>query len=72
MSEIKGDNNKRMDIPYIEILCGKYSGENILEGFIVNTEILSNGNSENATQFDRSFNNMCAQDDEIIFQITGQ
>ena len=61
-----------MDIPYIETLCGKYSGENILEGFIANTEILCNENPEDATQYDRSFYNMCVQDNEIIFQITGQ
>jgi hypothetical protein len=66
LKQIRGDNNKGIDIPYIETLCGKYSGKNILEGSIANTEILCNENPENATQYDRSFYNMCVRDNEII------
>jgi hypothetical protein len=70
LKQIKGDNNKRIDIPYIETLCGKYSGQNVLEGFIANTEILCNENSENATRYDGPLYDMCVQDNEIIFEIT--
>ena len=69
---IRGDNKNLIDIPYIETLCGKYYGENILEGFCANTEILCNGNMDNDEIYIRSFYNMCVQDNAIIFDITSQ
>ena len=72
LKQIRGDNFKRIDIPYIETLCGKYSGENILEGFSANTEFLCNENIEISTQYDAPFYNMCVKDNQIIFEITSQ
>jgi hypothetical protein len=68
LKHIRRDNNKRIDIPYIETLCGKYSGENVLEGFIANTEIICNENPENEGRYDGPFYNMCVQDNEIIIE----
>ena len=72
LKQVRGDNYKRIDIPYIETLCGKYSGENILEGFSANTEFLCNENLENSTRYDGPFYNMCVKDNQIIFEITSQ
>ena len=57
---------------YIDTLCGKYSGQNVLEGFRANTEILCNENAENSKQYDRDFYIMCVQDKDIIFVITSE
>ena len=42
LKKIRGDNIKNIEIPFIETLAGKFSGENVLEGFCSNTEILCN------------------------------
>ena len=72
LKEIRGDNKQTIDIPFIDTLCGKYSGPNILEGFCANTEMLCNDNMVNSEQYDRSFYDMCIQDNMIIFNITSQ
>ena len=72
LKQIRGDKNKKIDIPYIETLCGKYSGHNVLEGFRANTEILCNENLENSILYDGPFYKMCVQDNHIIFEVTSQ
>ena len=72
LKQIRGDKNKTVDIPYIETLCGKYSSQNILEGFCAITKMLCNENLEQSKHYDRSFYNMCVQDNAIIFDITSQ
>ena len=72
LKQIQGVNNKQIDIPFIETLCGNYSGQNILEGFSANTDILCNERSEHTAQYDQDFYNMCVRDNEIIFDITAQ
>ena len=61
-----------IDIPYIDTLCGKYSKQNILEGFRANTEVLCNENQENSKLYNQEFYSMCVKDNEIIFEITAQ
>ena len=42
LKKIRGDVSKSIEIPFIETLCGKYTSENILEGFYAKTEMLCN------------------------------
>ena len=72
LKQIRGGKSKTVDIPYIDTLCGKYSGQNILEGFCANTEVLCNESLEQSTKYDRNFYNMCVLDNSIIFDITSQ
>ena len=46
LKQIRGDASKNLDIPFIETLCGKFEGVNVLEGFCANTEQLCNVNTE--------------------------
>ena len=72
LKQIRGDTSKTVDIPYIETLCGQYSGKNILEGFRANTEVLCNESSENVLRYDRAFYDLCIEDNQIIFDITSE
>ena len=72
LKQIRGDSQKVIDITYIENLCGKYSSENILEGFSANTEMLCNESAENSVRYNQDFYKMCIKDNEIIFDITAQ
>ena len=42
LKEIRGENCFKSKIPFVETLCGKYTGDNVLEGLCANTEILCN------------------------------
>ena len=57
LKRIRGDNRAKSSTPFIETLCGKYSGENVLEGFCANTEILCNEKDDNQTE--NTFYKMC-------------
>ena len=57
LKQIRGDKYRNIDIPYIETLCGTYSGKNVLEGFTANTEILCN-KKPNLHQYDENFYNI--------------
>ena len=46
LKKIRGDKSKNMDISHVETLCGKYTGDNVLEGFCANTEKLCNSISD--------------------------
>ena len=39
LKKLRGDQKQNIEIPFIETLAGKYEGNNVLEGFRVNTEI---------------------------------
>ena len=67
LKHMRGDNKKIPNIPYIETLCGTFSGDNVLEGFRANTELLCN---ENILTEQNDFYKMCQVDNEIIFEIT--
>ena len=69
LKKIRGDKTKSMEISVIETICGTYEGNNVLEGFRSNTEILCN---EKPSEFyqDNEFYQMCVQDNMIIFEIT--
>lgn len=51
LKKIRGEKYKSVNIPFIETLCGIYKGDNILEGFRANCEILCNENYDNDTLF---------------------
>ena len=70
LKQIRGENSRNMDVPFIETLNGKYSGNNVLEGFCSNTETLCNNNDMN--EDDNGFYKMCVKDNIIIFDITNQ
>ena len=61
---MRGEQNKQLDIPFIETLNGRYEGSSVLEGFRKNTELLCN-NSESQSDFYQ----MCVEDNEIISKL---
>ena len=69
LKKIRGENIKRVDIPFIETLNGTFSGDNVLEGFCSNTETLCNDESETSGH---DFYKMCVKDNLIIFEIAKQ
>ena len=69
LKKIRGENIKRVDIPFIETLNGTFSGDNVLEGFCSNTETLCNDESETSGH---DFYKMCVEDNLIIFEIAKQ
>ena len=69
LKQIRGDNTKSVEIPFIETLCGKFEGENVLEGFRANTEILCNETVHESIE-ENEFYQMCVRDNQIIFEIT--
>ena len=71
LKKIRGDKSKSLDIPFIEMLCGKYEGENVLEGFCANTEKLCN-QTDAKTDLNNAFFKMCAEDNMVILQLTSQ
>ena len=70
LKQIRGDNFGNSKIPSIDTLCGIYSGNNVLEGFRANTEILCN--EQNTSDSDQSFLKMCEEDNMIIFELAKQ
>ena len=67
--EIRGENLKSINIPFIETLNGIYTGDNVLEGFCSNTERLCNDDIEAQ---DPEFYKMCVVDNMMIFDIACQ
>ena len=71
MKKARGEEVKRIEIPFIETLAGKYTGDNVLEGFCANTEILCN-EDENGNKFNNEIYKMFTKDNMIIFDITSE
>jgi hypothetical protein len=69
LKKIRGEEIKNVNIPFIETLNGKYSGNNVLEGFCSNTEALCNDESETSNH---EFYKMCVKDNMMIFDIAVQ
>ena len=69
MRKSRGET-QRNEIPFIDTLAGKYIGNNILEGFCANTEILCNEEENNVDQFNDELYEMSAADIRIILDIT--
>ena len=69
LKKIRGENSKSMKIPFIETLCGTFEGENVLEGFRMNTEILCNEKTTEKYEINE-FYQMCIMDNQIIFDLT--
>ena len=69
LKNIRGDKTKRIEIPFIETLCGKFEGENVLEGFCANTEKLCNENNAES-DLNNEFYQMCLEDNLIIIKLT--
>ena len=61
---------RKNEITFIETLAGKYEGDNVLEEFCANTEILCNENDASNESFDNEFYKMSTFNDLIIFDIT--
>ena len=66
----RGDLKPEAALPFIETLNGTYEGQNVLEGFRINTEILCSDIEDDKSESKCQFYKMCVQDNEIIFQIT--
>ena len=65
LKRIRGEQIKDTNIPFLETLNGKYSGQNVLEGFCSNTETLCKSSED----FQNEFYKMCVEDNMIIFDI---
>ena len=48
LKPLRGGSKTNSDIPYIDTLAGRFSEQNVLEGFRRNTEILCNDNESNS------------------------
>ena len=53
-------------------MAGNYYGENVLEGFSANTEMLCNENNTQDNKYDKMFYDMIVKDNMIIFDITSK
>ena len=70
LKKIRGQQIKPPIIPEIETFVGKYSGDNVLEGFRANTEYLCNEKPDNPeTDFSDKFLHKCREDMMIINDI---
>ena len=67
LKKIRGESIKSINIPFIETLCGKFEGINVLEGFRMNTETLCAEKPEDQLN---EFYQMCVKDNFIIFDLT--
>ena len=63
----RGQSSKSVDIPFIETLDGTYSGQNILEGFCRNTELLC---TSPAAGDESAFAKLCKIDNMVIFDLS--
>ena len=70
LKKARGENIRNTEIPFIETLAGKYTNENVLEGFCANTEILCNGELGETNGYDNDFYKMAIKENMIIFDIT--
>ena len=68
LKAMRGDNKQQNDISFIETLCGKFEGVNVLEGFCANTELLCN--REQTDENDHEFLRLCQADNEIIIELS--
>ena len=58
LKPLRGNSKINIDIPYIDTLAGRYSKQNVLEGFRRNTEILCN-NNDSSSNFDMHRRQCC-------------
>jgi hypothetical protein len=68
LKKSRGNDVHRIAIPYIDTLVGKYEGNNVLEGFCANTEVLCNEESNDL--FGEEFYRMSTNDKLMISDIT--
>ena len=68
LEKIKGGKYKHYEIQEIETFNGKYTGDNVLEGFRVNTEYICNEKNEDT--FSHQFLDQCTEDLMIINDIS--
>ena len=66
LKNIRGENKKQIEIPFIDTLNGRYEGLSVLEGFRKNTEILCNVSK---SESESVFSKMCMEDIEIISKL---
>ena len=69
LKKIRGQNTKSMKIPFIETLCGTFEGDDVLEGFRMNTEMLCNEKTTDKYEPNK-FYQMCVMDNYIIFDLS--
>ena len=69
MKKARGEYKKAVEIPFIETLAGTYTGDNILEGFAANTEIMCNEN-QNDDKFDNEIYRIFKRDNMTLIDIT--
>ena len=72
LKKARGETYARTEIPFIETLAGYYSGNNVLEGFAANTEILCDEKQTYDKDYDAEFYKMIINDNQIIFDITSE
>ena len=70
LKKARGEEYRRHEIPFLETLAGKYTGNNVLEGFAANTEILCDEKETN--DYNNHFYEMIIKDNMIIFDITAE
>ena len=66
LRNLRGQNHKETSIPFINTLKGKYTGDNLLEGFCANTEALCEQDSRKLSD---DFYKMCLIDNTVILDI---
>ena len=70
--KIQGDTSKSVKIPFIETLCGKFEGDNVLEGFRADTERLCNPTEADTKNDTNDFYQMCVEDNLVIFEMISE
>ena len=69
LKSFRGDFKEQTEIDIIETLSGTYEGENVLEGFCANTELLCNRQNQQTNDNHLYFQN-CRNDNSIIFELS--
>ena len=72
LKKYRGEAFKRIEIPFIETLDGKFTGKNILEGFARNTEILCTEDDQKNENYDNDMYDMFEKDNMVTFDITSK
>ena len=72
LKKVRGQEVRKTDIPFIETLTGKYQGDDVLEGFAANTEVLCDEEKTMQNNYDNEFYDMIVKDNMIIFDITSE
>ena len=71
LKKIRGEHCKQNEISEIETYLGRYTGDNVLEGFRANTEYLCNEKPNNPEDnFSNKFLNKCIEDLVIINEVS--